>query len=521
MKEKIGKISVLVVLLVFGAAMLFPTVLAQSEKGIHSPGHTGTTPGKEGTPPGQGGTPPGIGMHLGLTVDGDNVYWEDPDINVGIGTADPEYSLDVNGDIHAMGSLILGNSVILDPNGYMILDDNTPTLEFYNKDTIPPYTDLFIDSGNKFIGMGTKTVISNVRLSIDGNVLASGTITANGLAIDGTASGTAFTDWDKDTSNDLLTSTDFAGDVTGKFDNLQLSSGVVGSAEIDTGAVGSDELASSGVTIGTYGSTTQVPSFTVDADGRITAASNNAFSESDPKIGTNTLNYVPKWDGTKLVTSSIYDNGKIGIGTTNPSESLEVVGNVKATKFIGDGSLLENLPASTGLWTQSGSNIYYNSGKVGIGTSSPSEKLYVEGNVAVTGSMEIAEDARYGGGMVTKVYDGSLSGTRDITLFYLPSGSSAWVEIIAVLNEEGRDRPWPLSDIEDGQYYRHTEWSWIREQYDNPKYSTLMNHYTRKFGAAGSYAFSATTIADGNYIDLRVAGDNGHYKVIVNYIICT
>lgn len=42
-------------------------------------------------------------------------------------------------------------------------------------------------------------------------------------------------------------------------------------------------------------------------------------SETDPQVGTNTLNYVPKWDdlAKALVKGLIYDpgSGNIGIGT--------------------------------------------------------------------------------------------------------------------------------------------------------------------------------------------------------------
>jgi hypothetical protein len=44
----------------------------------------------------------------------------------------------------------------------------------------------------------------------------------------------------------------------------------------------------------------------------------------------------------------IVNNKKMGVNTRNPSEALEVNGNVKATMFIGDGSLLTNLPTGAG-----------------------------------------------------------------------------------------------------------------------------------------------------------------------------
>lgn len=48
--------------------------------------------------------------------------------------------------------------------------------------------------------------------------------------------------------------------------------------DIDTGVVGPNELASTAVTPGTYGSSTQVPQVTIDSDGRVTSAANVSIS---------------------------------------------------------------------------------------------------------------------------------------------------------------------------------------------------------------------------------------------------
>lgn len=53
--------------------------------------------------------------------------------------------------------------------------------------------------------------------------------------------------------------------------------------------------------------------------------------------------------GTKTKRPLVLQNnssgtGNVGVGTATPSEKLEVVGNVKATKFKGDGSELTNVP---------------------------------------------------------------------------------------------------------------------------------------------------------------------------------
>ena len=56
--------------------------------------------------------------------------------------------------------------------------------------------------------------------------------------------------------------------------------------------------------------------------------------------GDETISGAKTFTGKVVMNSS--DN--VGIGTTAPSEKLEVTGNIKATKFKGDGSELTNIP---------------------------------------------------------------------------------------------------------------------------------------------------------------------------------
>jgi|GEM_PF-791430 len=77
-------------------------------------------------------------------------------------------------------------------------------------------------------------------------------------------------------------------------------------------------VATSGSYSDLTGTPTNVSAFTNDA-GYLTA-------EIDPEVGTNTSGYSPKWDGTSLVTGSVYQDGSgnVGIGTSSPSALLDV-----------------------------------------------------------------------------------------------------------------------------------------------------------------------------------------------------
>lgn len=82
--------------------------------------------------------------------------------------------------------------------------------------------------------------------------------------------------------------------------------------------------------------------------------------------------------GGTILTSS---GSNIGIGTTNPSSALQVVGDINYT-----GSLLNNGSPFTGSQWKigAGNSLYYSSTFVGVGTSTPSTQLEVSGTVTAT-----------------------------------------------------------------------------------------------------------------------------------------
>ncbi|MDO8684338.1 MAG: hypothetical protein Q7N50_12740, partial [Armatimonadota bacterium] len=68
---------------------------------------------------------------------------------------------------------------------------------------------------------------------------------------------------------------------------------------------------------------------------------------------------------------TVLGSGNVGIGTTNPSQKLEVAGTVKATAFDGAMNTSGNIASSGNLQISGSGPHYFSTGNVGIGTTSP------------------------------------------------------------------------------------------------------------------------------------------------------
>ena len=333
---------------------------------------------------------------------------------IGLGTTNPLSNLDIVGDVNIQGILNMNNSNISNANIINtktlnisnIIMENTGT--FLKKDGTTFYASRWSSNGNNiffnngFVGIGTTNPLSN--LDIVGNVGITGflnmsnsnisnvvflntkTLNISNIIVENTGTimkkdGTPFyaSRWSSNNNNNIFFNSGFVGigttnplvplDVNG---NVSIK-GVINmnnSNISNANFINTKTLSISNIILENTG-------FLTRADGTIIGSSPFIVSSINP--------------------NNIYFNsGSIGIGTTNPRSTLDVVGNINLTgnfKYLNSNifvfsSNFDTSPFSSNLIPNNSNYINF-IGNVGIGNTITNSNFFLYGNSYIRGSQYI------------------------------------------------------------------------------------------------------------------------------------
>lgn len=152
-----------------------------------------------------------------------------------------------------------------------------------------------------------------------------------------------------------------------------------------TNGAGSVALAitNTGVTAGAYGSASVVPNYTVNAQGQLTTAANTSIAIDASQV-TSGIFPIAR-GGTNTNATPTAGTVAYGTGTAIAYSAVGTAGQALVSNGASPPSW-STIPSSQWTTTISGVDIYYTTGNVGIGTSTPGSTLDVKGILRLSGS---------------------------------------------------------------------------------------------------------------------------------------
>jgi hypothetical protein len=205
--------------------------------------------------------------------------------------------------------------------------------------------------------------------------------------------------------------------------------GVDGSANVSAALT----LANTGVTAGSYGSATDIPTFTVDAKGRLTAA------------------------GTVSVATTLTISGNTGTdGVSLLSDTLSVVGGTGVTTAVTNNTITINLPQAV----SPTSNVTFNDATInGVLYSNDitAANINIDGNASITGNLTVLGTVTTVNSTTVAIGDKNIELAKDATNAAMADGGGLTIKGPTVpatlLYTSGNDR-WQMNkDLEVAQVF--------------------------------------------------------------------